>query len=135
VNINSAFPSKFLAAADLNDRAVNVTISGVKMEGVGQAQEQKPVVYFQGKKKGLVLNKTNTKRIIGLVGSAETKEWIGKGIQIFPTETEYQGETVDCIRVRAVKAETPADDAPADDFASDADDSQPPPVTDDEIGF
>lgn len=118
MNINQAFPSKFLKAADLNDTALNVTIKGVKMETVAQDGDIKPVVYFDGQSKGLVLNKTNTRKIIGIAGTAETDEWTGKIIQIYPTETEFAGETVECIRVREPKKSKAA-----------------PVVTDEEVGF
>jgi len=104
VNINSAFPSKFLKASDLNGSAVNVKISGVKVESVGQGQESKPVVYFAGKQKGMVLNKTNAGKIANIAGSQDTDDWVDVTVQIFPTETEFGGETVECIRVRAPKA-------------------------------
>ena len=118
MNINQAFPSKFLKAADLNDLSVNVTIKGVKMEQVGSDGDIKPVVYFNEQAKGLVLNKTNTTKIIKIAGSSETDEWTGSTVQIYPTETEFAGETVECIRVREPKKP-----------------KVQPTVTDDEVGF
>jgi hypothetical protein len=106
-NIDSAFPSKYLKAADLNGRNVVVTIDHVNIEPVGRDKEIKPVVYFAGKDKGLVLNKTNSSKIKQLAGTAETDDWAGVKITIYPTETEYQGETVDTIRVKAAGTEQP----------------------------
>ena len=57
---------------------------------------------FVGKQKGIVLNKTNAKKIIEISGSAITEEWPGTAIKIYPTETEFGGETVDCIRIKPV---------------------------------
>jgi hypothetical protein len=118
MNINQAFPSKFLKASDLNDTALNVTIKSVKMEQVGQDGDIKPVVYFEQQPKGLVLNKTNTRKIVNIAGTAETDEWTGTVVQIYPTETEFGGETVECIRVREPKKVKPA-----------------ATVTDEEVGF
>lgn len=101
MNINSAFPSTYIKAGDLEGRSINVTIREVKVEQVGRDRDQKPVVYFDGKTKGLVLNKTNARKIANLAGSADTEDWPGLQICIFPTETEFSGETVDCIRVKA----------------------------------
>lgn len=98
MNINDSFPSKTLKASDLKDNHVAVTIDRVEIEKMGS--DLKPVVYFQGKDKGLVLNKTNSKRITEIAGSAETEDWTGLSIILYPTETEYQGETVDCIRIK-----------------------------------
>lgn len=104
MNINQAFPSKYLKASDLGDQTVTVKIADVKIEAVGKAQEVKPVAYFEGKTKGLVLNKTNSHKIAQIAGSPETEEWVGVTIAIYPTETEFGGESVECIRVKAPKA-------------------------------
>lgn len=132
MNVNDAFPSKTLKAADLNGNAVTVTISHVETEKMGRGAnaETKPVVYFQGKEKGLVLNKTNAKRIVEITGSPETDHWKGHAITLYPTETEFQGETVDCIRIKAPNRATarsapPPPPPPAEDFQ----------VSDDDIPF
>jgi len=104
VNINSAFPSKYLKAADLNGNAVPVTIREVTTEAVGQKQELKPVVYFMDKKKGMVLNRINSKKIAEIAGSVDTEDWGGTVIALYPSETEFAGETVECIRVKAPKS-------------------------------
>jgi hypothetical protein len=121
VDINSAFPSKYLSAeGDIPEgRDLNLTISDVKMERVGQGRdaEDKPVVYFDEVKKGLTLNVTNKNTIIGLYGK-ETDDWIGKRIALFATEVEFKGEQVLGIRVRikAPKAKpVPVGPPPADD--------------------
>lgn len=119
MNINSAFPSKFLKAADLpEDQAVLVTIDHVTVEdptGQNDPEEHKPVVYFQGKQKGLVLNKTNSNTLAAIHGP-ETDDWHGKQVLIYATETEYQGKRVACIRIKKAKgaaAPSPAAPAPA----------------------
>lgn len=103
MKIGSAFPSDFLKAADLNDTPVQVTIKGIKIEEVGRSKEEKPILYFEGKEKGLVLNRTNGKTIAKIANSEETDDWKGVKIILYPTETEFGGEMVDCIRVRAPK--------------------------------
>lgn len=120
MNINSAFPSKYLKAADLNGNAVKLTIREVRMENVGRTQDHKPVVYFMGKDKGLVLNRVNSNKIAEIAGSFDTEDWGGTVIAIYPTETEFAGETVECIRVKAPKANgaapvPPPPPRPADD--------------------
>jgi hypothetical protein len=61
----------------------------------------KPVLYFQGKDKGMVLNKTNSHMIASLTGSKDTDDWTGCQIRLYATETEFAGEMVECIRVKA----------------------------------
>lgn len=99
-NINDAFPSNYLKAADLKGRSIVVTIDRVEMEPVGQNKEMKPVMYFVGKEKGMVLNKTNANKIMQLTESPVTEEWKGRSILLYPTETSFQGEMVDCIRIK-----------------------------------
>jgi hypothetical protein len=101
MNINDAYPSQYLKAYDLQGRAVTVTIESVAVEELGREREQKPVVYFVGKKKGLPLNKTNMRVIAGLAGP-ETDDWPGVAFVLYPTQTEMAGETRDCIRIKPV---------------------------------
>lgn len=97
MNIGNAFPSTYLKAADLQGKRALVTISHVKMEDV--ADEPKPVLYFVGKEKGLVLNKTNSNMITEIIGSDETDHWKGKAVTLYVTKVDFQGRRVDGIRV------------------------------------
>lgn len=97
MNISGAFPSTYLKAADLQGRRVSVTMANVHMEDIGG--EQKPILSFVGKEKGLVLNKTNANMIAEITGSEETDEWEGQTIVLYPTKTDFQGKRVDAIRV------------------------------------
>ena len=124
MNINKAFPSKYLKASDLNDQTHVLKIADVKVEEVGQNKDTKPVAYFEGKKKGLVLNKTNSRKIANIAGSPETEDWVGVEIAIFPTETEFGGESVECIRVKPPKGSSRRVEA-----------DEPPPPTDDDSPF
>lgn len=100
MNLNSAYPSRFLSAEDLNGQDVTVTISNVTQETLGQGKDaqQKLVAEFAGKKKAMVLNKTNAKTIAKLYGD-ETDEWVGKKITIGPREVEFQGDLILALRV------------------------------------
>lgn len=104
MDINKAFPSKYLKADDAEDDLI-VTIKGVKVETVGQGQkaEQKPVVYFNEHEKGMVLNKTNAKMIAKIAGSDDTDDWKGVKIRVIATEVEFQGDLVMALRVREAK--------------------------------
>jgi hypothetical protein len=100
MDIRSVFPSKYIRAADLKGQDVRVVIGQIVMEKVDA--EAQPVLYFQGKDKGLVLNKTNSGTIADMYGD-ETDQWIGKAIVLFPTEVEFKGELKDAIRVRFIQ--------------------------------
>lgn len=99
------FPSNYVKADDLPETGVRVVMANVEMEKIGD--DEKPVLYFHGKEKGLVLNKTNWNNIAFIHGD-ESDEWEGKPIIIFPTTTDFQGRTVACIRVREDKSKKAA---------------------------
>ena len=101
IRMSEAFPSKFLSAADLQGREVSVIIEKVVIETVGQGDDAgpKPIVYFKGKQKGLVLNKTNAGEISHAFGD-DSDDWIGGEIIIFPTRVDLGGKMVDAIRVK-----------------------------------
>jgi hypothetical protein len=96
VKTSELFPSKWIKCADLQGRRVVVTIDHLEKEDLGDGE--KPVVYFEGKQKGWVLNRTNTEAIGELLGD-ETDDWHGGRIALVPSKTMYQGKRVDCIRV------------------------------------
>lgn len=98
MKVSEAFPSKYLSAADLQGGNARVTMANVEIETLGD--DSKPVLYFQGKQKGLVLNKTNSKTIAESYGD-EMNDWRGQEIILFPIMTDYQGKSVEAIRVRA----------------------------------
>jgi hypothetical protein len=102
MNLDQMYPSKWLKAGDLQGQTVPVVIMRVVMEDVGD-EAGKPVAYFQGRDKGLVLNKTNAMSI-GLVHGQDTDAWTGKTIELFPAVVMFQGQNVPCIRVRPVAA-------------------------------
>jgi len=98
MNIDTAFPSKYLKTTDLAGRPVTVTIARVVLERVGD--KERPVCYFVGKQKAFALNKTNARAITAIAGTPETEHWGGLAIQLIVTPVEYQGQMVDAIRVR-----------------------------------
>lgn len=108
--VSEAYPSKYLKAADLRDRNVMVVIDRVEIEDIGD--DTKPVVYFQGKEKGLCLNKTNANNIAIALGD-DTQDWIGKEIILFPAMVDFQGRTVPAVRVRMPTARDRGTRAPA----------------------
>lgn len=101
MKISSTFPSNYLKAADLNDRNVMVKIDRVEMEKIGE--DEKPVLYFVGKEKGMVMNKTNASNIANVYGD-DTSDWRDQEVVLFSAMVDFQGKSVEAIRVRAPKA-------------------------------
>ena len=99
MRISAAFPSKYVKASDLGGRKVRVIIDRVAMERPrDDSDEMKPVVYFTGTKKGLVLNKTNANTISDGYGD-DTDRWHGQAITLIDTVVDYQGKSMAGIRV------------------------------------
>lgn len=92
-------PSPHLEAADLCGKDNVVTIEKVGFSLVGQEKVNKGVVKFVEFDRSMVINRTNLKRVIAMHGT-DTDEWIGKKVTLYPSETDFQGKTVPCIRVR-----------------------------------
>jgi len=107
MDINGAFPSKYLKASDIAAAQPVVQIDRVVVEQVGREQEHKPVVYFVGKSKGVVLNKTNARAIAQIAGSSETDDWAGTSVQLYVAQVEFSGESMEAIRIRAPRAAQP----------------------------
>jgi hypothetical protein len=114
MNINEVFPSNYLKASDLGGKKIRLTISHVDMENLGN--ESKPVVYFEGKQKGLVLNKTKA-QILAAAYSPETNGWKGRDVGIYPTKVNFQGQMVDSIGLEPIASEAVAGEEP--DFKMD----------------
>lgn len=110
MKVSEAFPSKYIAAADLNNQNMRLTIARVEIEKIGD--DTKPVIYFRGAKKGLVCNKTNSKSIAAIYGD-EMDDWAGNEVILFPIMTDYQGKPVEAVRVRGPQPKDNPKKAPA----------------------
>jgi hypothetical protein len=77
------------------------------METVGN--DQKPILHFEGKAKGMVLNKTNANKLAEIFGD-DTDNWAGGEIILYEAMVEFQGRTVPGLRVRIAprRAQAPA---------------------------
>lgn len=98
ININDAFPSKWMKASDLEGRQPRMTVADVRMEDIGD-DGHKPVIYFHGTDKGIVLNKTNATNISQAYGP-NTDGWRGKDVVLFTTWVDFNGRSVEAIRIR-----------------------------------
>jgi hypothetical protein len=97
MKVSEAFPSKYISAADIPEENIRLVMSHVVTETM--EDKQKLILYFQGAKKGLVLNKTNAKNIADEYGD-DTDDWTGKEVILFTTWVDFQGKSVEAVRVR-----------------------------------
>ncbi len=124
MKVTEIYPSNFIAAGDLDGREVTLTITKVADKDTVRREDKtlidKAVLYFGETPRGLVLGKTNAKRI-QLCHGNEMSKWVGKKVTIYPTSTEIalsmaeqngcpilavRGKmaTVPCIRVKIDRA-------------------------------
>ena len=121
MDILSSFPTKYLQKQDFAQPRT-VIIDTVVMEDVSldnQPAEMKPVIYFKGSSKGMILNKTNANILTAILGTSMTEQWTGKTIEAYDDPAiQFQGKLVGGIRLRAVaSANNPGQpaDAPFND--------------------
>jgi hypothetical protein len=105
MDYRAMFDREYIGSWDLGNRDVTVTITRVEAKKLRnqKGENLKPVVWFDGKEKGFVCNKTNAKTIATLYGN-DTEKWLGKRVTLYVTTTSIGGETMDCIRVRPTVA-------------------------------
>jgi hypothetical protein len=101
------FPSKWLSASDLGDAEPTVVIDRVVLEDISQT-DRKPVIYFRGKTKGMVCNKTNWKRIEYILKSDDSDNWPGQAIKLYVELVDMQGQMKPALRVKAPDRREPA---------------------------
>ena len=114
MDISTAFPSNYLKASDLNGKRASVTIQAVTMETLGD--DNKPVIWFQGKEKGMVLNKTNANILVANYGTSDTDKWCGRSALIEAKKVEFQGRVVDALRFVLEDNVSQANDQLAEDI-------------------
>lgn len=103
MNINDAFPSKYIKASDLPEGKISAaTMDEISLQDIGQGEQKqkKIVISFVGKDKAFVCNKTNARAIAKLYGE-DTDEWSGKSIGLFRTEVQFGADMVESIRVHS----------------------------------
>lgn len=109
MKVSQVFSGDYLKAVDLQGHEPSVIIEGVEVKQFNDGN--KLLLSFQGKQKGLVANKTNANRIAKLYGD-DTDGWVGKEIVLYTDQVDFQGNTVDAIRVRGPKKPVATGDAP-----------------------
>lgn len=101
MKISEEMPSKYLKAADLQGREVKVIMANVEREKIGD--DTKLVLYFKGKDRGVVLNKTNAFTISEAYGD-DTEDWYDQEIILLSVMVDFQGKVGPAIRMRAPTA-------------------------------
>lgn len=100
MNINQVYPRKYAVGHDIDGKQPTLAIRAVTLEQMGEGGEKKPVIWFTGAKKGVVLNKTMARAIENIYGP-ETDGWTGKYVTLYSEIVKAFGENHLAIRVKA----------------------------------
>jgi len=102
MKISDVFPRRFVTAEDL-EKDVPCFMDKVVMEKVfnpGTREEaDHPILYVNGGKKGILLNKTNARTISDEYGD-ETDTWKGKPIVLYSCEVSTPTGPQPAIRIK-----------------------------------
>jgi len=97
MNMNEAFPSEYLKSVDLKGQTMTLNMDRVELKSFSNG-EQGYVLYFQGAKKGLSLNKTKTSTIMDAYGP-DSAMWTGKPVSLSPGKASFQGRQFDVVNI------------------------------------
>lgn len=102
------FDYRFLSGDELEKETI-VTIERTATEETfnpsSNSKEKVLAIYFKGAKKGVILNKTNSKAIAKVTGSIYVEDWVGKKIIIYPKRGRFFGEEMNVVRVKIQKVQ------------------------------
>lgn len=119
--VKDMIQSKFLRKEDFDEDQV-CTIKDCKLENVGKEedQEQRWVLYFREREKGMVLNIT-TIRVLEQAYGGDSDHWTGNKVMVYvDPNVSFGGKIVGGLRLRTPKKQAVAPKpAPKDDEFSD----------------
>ena len=95
--------ARYLKKGDIPS-PVNTSILWIKEEEVtapGKGTETRLVLYFDGLKKGLVLNTANAEALAEITGTEEYEQWPDIPIELYvDPDVKYGGKKIGGIRIR-----------------------------------
>jgi len=98
------FQSEYLSALDLGTAEPTVCMERFTLAKVADpetgSQRQRLIAWFQGKTKGMIVNKTNALCLIAMFKSKDTDGWVGKSITLHVQEVKHKGEMMQAIRIK-----------------------------------
>ncbi len=105
-NISDLYPSKYLKSSDIKGHEPTVVIASLEVEEIGKG-EHKPILRFQNKQKGMVLNRTNADAITEFLGP-DYDHWIGREVTLYVARVQGPNGITDGLRVKAPTRRQPA---------------------------
>jgi hypothetical protein len=107
MKLSKIYLPRFISAAEL-EKPLLITIRTITFEKVinlnkldpatrKPTEEEKPVLYPTGAKRGLVLNKTGVTALIQMFGDVDTAELTGRVVVMYPCKHRSGKDTI-CLR-------------------------------------
>ena len=95
--------AKYLKKEDIPS-PLDTSILWIKEEEVttpGKGTETRLVLYFDGLKKGLVLNNANAETLLKITGTEDYEKWVDVPVQLYvDPDVTYGGKKIGGIRIR-----------------------------------
>lgn len=93
---SDALPTEHISGNEIGNHRLTLTVSHIAMKKLGDGTE-KPVMYFVGKDRGMVINSGNWDAMANVYGD-ESSNWHSKPIELFavPTQTPAGVPTLGC---------------------------------------
>jgi hypothetical protein len=106
-DLNECYGSKYLSAADIDNRKIRTRIAKVRKEPM-QQQDGKPerakfVLYFTTISKPMVLNATNKNAVVDALGT-KPANWKNAEVGLYTEPTQYAGKPTRGLRLRVLSA-------------------------------
>ena len=111
MDINQAFPSKYIKSDDLQGQRIPLTIMAVNMVDIGDGEYKLGIKFFN-KDKLFICNKTNAMMMASAWGN-DTDAWAGKELELYAQPVNFQGRMVQGLTVAPKVAQPAAQDLTA----------------------
>lgn len=95
-----ALPKEFITGEEIGQREIKLVIANVVMKKMPNSNDHKPVMYFVGKERGMVVNSGNWD-VMKTVYTDESDLWAGKTVILYSVQTQTPtGEPILGCRLR-----------------------------------
>jgi hypothetical protein len=105
-DFSECFGGRFMKAEHITKPFIGV-IESVELVDVDGNGKMKPVLHFEGKDRGVVLNATRHEFMCHYAETKESDDWVGLKVAVRKGTTRFGGKVTDCIEF-GMPPKTPA---------------------------
>lgn len=105
MNVNEAFPSKYVKGTEIPAIGVKVVIHAVRSEKIqrpGAGEVIGWVLWCEGAKRGIILTAALARQLASVLQDDETENWKGKQVILYPEPMTVAGIPRVAIRAKAI---------------------------------